>query len=149
MIKQALRLAIMAGVWKRYKATIVSILLLLTFLLMLSIVHGEFLDYSQSIGSKRSVGLSFIVKWLLGCSGLGVFFLYHFYWRSWSDKKSAKPEKNRVQSETKKDKVAAALKANAAAEAEPAAPDPFQSLRDKPSLRSRGDIALEQSKNQN
>lgn len=147
MIKQALRLAIIAGLWKRYKATIVSIVLLLTYLLMLSIVHGEFLDYSQSIGSKQNVGLSFIVKWLLGCSGLGVFFLYHFYWRNWFDKRRYKPEKPKTQSEAKKNKAAAELKANAAAQALATEPDPFQSLRDKPSLRSRADIALEQPKN--
>lgn len=149
MIKQAVRLAIIAGVWKRYKIGIVSSLLLLGYLILLSVSHGEFLSYSQSIDSKAYVGLSFVLKWLLGFTGIAVFLAYHLWWRGLSDKGKLSTERQTKHHKKPPSNNKEKRSGGENTESTATAPDPFATLREKPQLRSRGDFVLEKhNKNQ-
>lgn len=145
MIKQAVRLAIIAGVWKRYKIGIVSSLLLLGYLILLSFSHGEFLSYSQSTDSKTYVGLSFVVKWVLGFSGIGVFLAYHLWWRGLGVEEKSKTDSQANVKKKRPSNKSEKLAAGKSTEDKTEAPDPFATLREKPQLRSRGDFVLEKN----
>ncbi|WP_299772937.1 hypothetical protein [uncultured Pseudoteredinibacter sp.] len=158
MIKQFVRLAIVATVWRRYKGSILSVLALLLFWFAVSFFHGEYISYAEATGERQHLAISFFIKWGLGIGALSLFVLFHLGWLS----KASEPEQSPEPEPSQFEKVKAKAKEkvadlNGEPEVPPApkpgdeayktAEDPFASLRDKPKLRSRGDVELAKQKN--
>lgn len=162
VIKQFVRFAIVATLWKRYKFGIVSVLGLLAFWFMVSFFHGEYISYAEATGERQYLALSFFIKWGLGLGALLLFVLLHL---GWLGKSAKSAEQTAEQAQTPKssfDKVKDKARESvsefaATSNPEPQVPpapkpgdenydssqDPFASLRDKPKLRSRGDVELD------
>lgn len=148
VIKQAIRFAIIAGVWRRYKTAIVSTFLLLAFWFLLSFFHGEYLSYADSTRNMASVGLSFFIKWGLGLLGLLIFLAYHYTSiiasKAGSDASAREGKLSTAETPPKPDLGPRPPKPGDSDYRKEQ--DPFSQLRDKSHLRSLGDFEIEKSK---
>lgn len=144
MIKQFVRLAIVATVWRRYKSGIISVAALLLFWFVVSFFHGEYISYADATGERQFLAISFFIKWGLGSLALSAFVLFHLksFRKSPESKQPPQAEapKPNVQKAKKEPEVRPAPKPGD--EDYKAAEDPFAALRDKPKLRSRADVEL-------
>lgn len=146
MIKQFVRLAIVATVWRRYKSGIISVAALLLFWFVVSFFHGEYISYAEATGERQFLAISFFIKWGLGSLALSAFVLFHLkaFRKSPETKERSQAEaqkpKPKVQKAKKEPEVPPAPKPGD--EDYKAAEDPFAALRDKPKLRSRADVEL-------
>ncbi|GAA6153351.1 hypothetical protein [Pseudoteredinibacter isoporae] len=146
MIKQFVRLAIVATVWRRYKSSIISVLALLLFWFVVSFFHGEYISYAEATGERQFLAVSFFIKWGLGTLALSAFTLFHLRaFRSVAKPKErptveVPPKKSKAQ--TAKDEPDIPPAPKPGDESYNASEDPFAALRDKPKLRSRADVEL-------
>ncbi|MCV6614267.1 MAG: hypothetical protein OIF35_04760 [Cellvibrionaceae bacterium] len=138
MINQLLRVAILAGIWRRYKGVIISTLLLFGFWFLLSFLHGEYIDFASNTGSDSHIGLSFFIKWGLGITALLVYGVYHYIGALHQIQAAEDARAAQQPRQTQKPKPPQPGDGDYRAEQ-----DPFAQLRDKPRLRSRGDFELE------
>ncbi|MBB6522308.1 hypothetical protein [Pseudoteredinibacter isoporae] len=152
MIKQFVRLAIVATVWRRYKSSIISVAALLLFWFVVSFFHGEYISYAEATGERQFLAVSFFIKWGLGMAALSAFILFHLRaFRKSADRKEnpqaskkehLKGEKQKPKTQKVKDKPEIPPAPKPGDEAYKASEDPFAALRDKPKLRSRADVEL-------
>ena len=125
MFKQVFRVAFVALIWKQYKGIIVSTLLLFAYLLLVSMLHEDYLNHLDRQEQSSSSGLSFVYKWLAYAFGIAAYFLFH-WWRS-------RPE---TKTNTMREKKSASKKN----ELENPEEDPFANIRKRKNLRSRADF---------
>lgn len=81
MFKQLFKLTFITLVWSRYKAVIVSTLLLFAFFWLTHKIHADFLTYSELKNSQDNLGISYFIKWAVLISGIFVYFLYNHFAR--------------------------------------------------------------------
>lgn len=125
MLKPISKLAFLTFFWQRYKSHIKSLLVFLVVLFLIFFAHAEYLSYTKAAGVSDYIGLSFLIKWLAIVIAAVVYILFPS-----RGKKSiivAKPKV--VTSPTKTDKS-----------------DPFDHIREKTVLKSRGDFVIEGKK---
>ena len=130
MFKQAFRFAFVALIWKQYKATIVSTLLLFAYLFLISNLHNDYLNHLELQQQSTSSGLSFIYKWIAYLVGISIYFLFH-WWRS----KTANDKKSKKKFYNKKNTEQNVIKKDIDAD-----DDPFAKIRERKELRSRADF---------
>ncbi len=126
IFKQAFRVAFVALIWKQYKASIISTLLLIAFLLIVSNVHQ---DYLAALPAEEVDPLTFVYKWLAYAGGIVIFILFHVL------RARIKPEK-----ESTKDKIAESKELTNTDD------DPFAQIRARDKLRSRADFLMDDGK---
>lgn len=123
--------ALVAVIWKRYRRTIISTLVLFVSYFLISLLHGDYVDYAVGAGDKEFLWRSYLIKW---AALLGVTLIYYFYNTRAFMKRGAddlpppsnkNPRKQAVEN-TGDNKA-----------------DPFAEIRRKKRLKSRGDIALD------
>ena len=126
IFKQVFRVAFVTLIWKQYKSTIVSSLLLLAFLLIVSNIHS---DYLTAVGPDKIDQVTFIYKWLAYTVGILVFLGFHLIRGKWKATKLSDKEKiaHSKESENEGD-------------------DPFAEIRKRDKLRSRADFLMDQEK---
>ena len=129
--KQVFRFAFVALIWKQYKASIVSTVILFAYLYLVGSLHADFLEHSRLNDDKQNLGLSFVYKWAAFAFGLIVYFAYH-YWRP-REKNLAKEKQRQLEKELD--------------ELSPE-DDPFAEIRARKKLRSRADFLIDKQDHQ-
>lgn len=101
-------------IWKRYGRLVKSLGIYLFLIILIQVIHSEFLSYVHTSGYSELAGISFILKWLtFSTMSLFVFYIY----------KKTPRETETKQSVTDED-------------------DPFHKLRSPRELISKGDAIL-------
>ena len=134
IFKQAFRVAFVALVWKQYKATIVSTLLLVAFLFIVSNIHQ---DYLAATGPDNVNTLSFIYKWAAYVAGFVLYFGFHIL-RGRLKSSNADTKGNLKTSF--KDKISESKDLTDTSN------DPFAEIRARKKLRSRADFVINEGK---
>lgn len=126
--------ALLAVIWKRYRRTIISTLILFASYFLIALFHGDYVDYAVNSGNTNFLWRSYLFKWV---SLFGVTLVYYFYntrvltKRGTEDLPPPTTGKNR-QRQVKEDTSQVVDEA-----------DPFAEIRHKERLKSRGDTALD------
>lgn len=101
-------------IWKRYGRLVRSLGIYLLLIILMQVIHSEFLSYANISGHSGLVGVSFILKWLfIAIISLYIIYIY------------------------KKTPTKAGSKQNVIIE-----DDPFRKLRYPRKLISKGDVIL-------
>ncbi len=127
IFKQAFRWAFIVIIWKQYKASIISTLILLAYLIVVSSIHQ---DYLTAVGPENIDRASFIYKWIAWISGISVYILYQ------AIRSKIKPNK-----QSTKEKIAKSKELTSSDN------DPFSAIRDRKTLRSRADFLMDKENN--
>lgn len=126
--------ALAAVIWKRYRRTIVSTLALFISYFLVSLFHGDYVDYAISAGDTHFLWRSYLIKWGVL---IGVTVTYYLYnarsLRSGRLDDLPPPAAGRTRREQVVENPP-----NNSDEA-----DPFAEIRRKKRLKSRGDVAVE------
>lgn len=126
--------ALATVIWKRYHRPIVATLSLLLGYFLVSMVHGDYVDYSRGAGDTAHLWLSYLIKWL---ALLGLTLLYYFYMR----RVLAPAAKTAPQAKAQRREKASTPPPEQTEQATEQQ-DPFVQIRRKDKLTSRADLAL-------
>ena len=126
--------ALVVAVWKRYRRTIISTLALFICYFLVSLFHGDYVEYAVSAGDKDFLWRSYLIKWAVL---IGVTVGYYLYNTRILIKKRADdlpPSTGNTQERTVEN-----------APQRDGESDPFAEIRRKERLQSRGDITLDRN----
>lgn len=135
MIKNLIHLTLISVIWKKYRNMIVSTLLLFIYFWLVSMVHGDFVNYSELNSDKQYLALSFFIKWLAFLLGVVIYLIFNSRYSSRKLK-----DKNSGKASAKKDAVNT-TETNQA--------DPFEQIRRRDKLRSRADFIIQKNTDKN
>jgi hypothetical protein len=130
--------ALIAVIWKRYRRTIISTLALFACYFLVSLFHGDYVEYAVNAGDKGFLWRSYLIKWAVL---IGVTLIYYLYNTRALTKREADdlpPSAGRRQREQ--------IVENTPQYDDDGAADPFAEIRRKERLKSRGDIVLGREK---
>ncbi|HEX7027184.1 MAG TPA: hypothetical protein VF268_08070, partial [Gammaproteobacteria bacterium] len=68
--------ALIAVIWKRYRRTIISTLALFACYFLVSLFHGDYVEYAVNAGDKGFLWRSYLIKWAVL---IGVTLIYYLY----------------------------------------------------------------------
>jgi hypothetical protein len=123
MFKQVFRVAFVTLIWKQYKAAIVSTLLLVLYLLLVKNIHADILLAKTQSGEAANIGLSIALKWLAYTVGVISYVFFHIF-------RGLRPKPQTLKDKAKEANMVASEDQN----------DPFASIRERKTLRSRADF---------
>lgn len=130
MFNQLLKITLFTSAWMWLKPRWRGLLAIIVFLLLVNILHREYLDY-VSISEDRTLLIwSYVVKWGLVISGLLVYFLSGAFWS-----RQPAPGKPKTQTGT--------AKPQAQAQAQATTDDGFDFLRKKKKLQAPAEKLLD------
>ena len=140
MIKNLLRITFVGFIWNRYGTMILSALVLFAYFWIVGKIHGDYLSYAQLHSQTGFVGVSFVVKWLAFLAGVIVYWLFNSVVR-----------KRLIRKGQERELPASRPVTSAQPEAlrENAEDDPFEEIRNREALRSKGDLLLEKKRAKN
>ncbi|HEY7883815.1 MAG TPA: hypothetical protein VIC08_02595 [Cellvibrionaceae bacterium] len=127
--------ALATVLFKRYRRTIISTLLLFAAYFFISMIHGDYVSYATSADDKQFLWISFLLKWALL---IGLSLLYYFYNARLLDNSPKPPEKSLPAKTAKRDQAPDG-------ETNSKVADPFEAIRQKDKLQTRGDVFLKNS----
>lgn len=135
MFNQMIKWTVIISLWRKYKSHLISSLILIFTLVLINIIHQDYLAYAESAQSN-SVGWSFLVKWALYIFAVGVFL-----WRIMVINKARSFDSTlhkmmQVQQAPEKD-------VGEGRQADSNKRDPFANIRGKKKLRSEADFLIE------
>ncbi len=133
MFKQLFRLTVITYVWKRYKAIIVSTVILFVFFWLVGQLHQDYLSYGDLNKDTQHFGLSFVIKWAAFITGFIIYVLFN----SWQGKRARRTK------DLPQDVVSTAKLTSDAPDEGVKANDPFHDIRQKDKLRSKADMIIE------
>lgn len=133
MFKQLFRLTVVTYVWKRYKAIIVSTVILFVFFWLVGQLHQDYLSYGNLNKDTQHIGLSFVIKWVAFIVG----FIIYVFFNSWHAKRASQS------SNLPQDSVSTAPLAGDTSNLGVKDNDPFDEIRKKDKLRSKADMVIE------
>jgi hypothetical protein len=125
MLNQLLKITLFASFWLWIKPRWKGLVALAVFLLLVNMLHGEYLGYVELSGNAAFLPWSYLVKWLLLLAAAGVYMLVLLR----ADEPGSASERD-----TKR-----AMPGSGPASAD----DGFDFLREKKTLQSRADKLLE------
>lgn len=131
MFKQVFRVAFVTLIWKQYKGSIISTLLLIAYLFIVSNIHQ---DYLLAAGDEAEK-ITFIYKWMAYLAGVFAFCIFH-----WVKSKVSLSNDEASEGNTK-----AQIEKYRAMEN--TSEDPFAEIRVREKLRSRADFLMEKEEN--
>ena len=133
MFNQMIKWTVIISLWRKYKSHLISSLILLFALVLINIIHQDYLAYAESAQSN-SVGWSFLVKWALYIVAVGVYL-----WRITGINKArlfdSTLHKMMQAQQTPEKTTDLADETNKS--------DPFANIRGKKKLRSEADFLME------
>ena len=135
MFNQMIKWTVIISLWRKYKSHLISSLILLFTLLLINIIHQDYLAYAESAQSD-SVGWSFLVKWALYIFAVGVYL-----WRIVVINKARTFDSTlhkMMQAQQVPEK-----EVGEGRQADSNKPDPFANIRGKKKLRSEADFLIE------
>lgn len=140
MIKNLFHITLITYVWKRYKAIIISTLILFFYFWLIAKLHEDFVSYGHLNDDQQYIGLSFFLKWLGFLTGFIVYFIFNSrFLRSGNRLDSNKASALGVLGTRDNHKNASSdLDGNARQS------DPFEAIRNKKRLRSVADFIIEE-----
>ncbi len=127
MFKQVFRVAFITLIWKQYKGSIISTLLLIAYLFIVSSIHR---DYLLAAGDEAEK-ITFVYKWLAYLVGVIAFCTFHWIRSKFSQ----------TLDETSQENTKAQIEKYRAMEN--TSDDPFAEIRTREKLRSRADFLME------
>lgn len=133
MFKQLFRLTVVTYVWKRYKAIIVSTVILFVFFWLVGQLHQDYLSYGNLNQDTQHIGLSFVVKWAAFIAGFIIYVLFN----SWQGKRARRAK------DLPQDSVNTAQLTSDSSDQTAKSNDPFDVIRQKDKLRSKADMVIE------
>lgn len=156
MFQHVVRWTFLITIWKKYKGQLLTTLAYILGLLIISLVHSDYLDYvAVSKQGQEFVSKSFLLKWLAYIIITAVYFWLFksfskvekeghedlSFLRKFSSKRKTKSGSVSGRSE---DKVAKSVKSQGTKSAN-TSNDPFANIRKKEKLRSEADLIVEQA----
>ncbi|MCU4674883.1 hypothetical protein N7931_04480 [Catenovulum sp. 2E275] len=135
MFKPLLRLSILATIWVKFGRQILIGLVVILAIFLLQFIANDINEYLNNTGQTQNLGYVLLAKWGLI---LTIIISYFFY------VKVSLTKKTKVKAEPLKNQPTATKTPNL-----PATSDPFAHLRDKKTLRSKGDILIEKQQAKN
>lgn len=153
MLTNLVKLTAVTFLWKKYKSTIVSTLVLIIYFSVVAVVHQDYLAYKELEGSSENLGLSFVLKWLAWLGGIVFYFLFDSIGSnnklSGDKLQSGKDRRNSKSSND--NKKSNKNNSNEDKKGTPAIDtdnqqDPFSAIREKKKLRSKADLLIEKNK---
>lgn len=124
-----------AAIWKRYKRTIITSIVLSISYFLISDIHDDYIGYVANTGDKENLLASYFIKWAMLALVTGVYFLYNnqlFFSRKPSGVKTVEKYKIKIEQH-----------------AEEAADDPFFAIREKATLKSKSDLLMKENPDNN
>jgi H+/Cl- antiporter ClcA len=137
MLPQLLRWTVLIGLWKKFHRPIVIVFFTLIALLVVSIVHQDFLSYQKSLNqvNEQVLAWSYAIKWLLYLALIAIGFIWG---------KKSLVQKGSLQKKMGKPDIDIKSSDDSVSETALDASDPFSNIRKKAKLRSEADFLLEQ-----
>lgn len=129
MLNQILRFTLFTSIWMWLRPRWRGLLALVVFVGLVTLGHGEYLDYVTLSGDSSFLIWSYAVKWLLIATGLLAYFLLVVMW--------PKPGKAKQGKST-------GGKGQAAVSAGKSEDDGFDFLRNKKRLQNRAEKLLDE-----
>ena len=129
MLKNLLHITVLTLLWKKYRQLILSTLVLVAYLWLVSLLHDDYVNYSELDGDKQYLAWSFAIKWLAYLSGIVIYLFI-----SWRRNGKVDTENTSTTTQTK---TATTSKKN-----NPLT-DPFADIRQRDKLRSRADFIIQ------
>lgn len=146
MLPQIIRWTVLFGLWKKFRKQIVVTIATLVLLLLISIVHQDFVAYQGSLAQPNETWLawSFLLKWLLYLSVAGGYL-------AWLWKTPAANSNSKLHQEMADIEQFANSKSsdNSDLKDKTKGDDPFANIRAKTKLRSKAEFIIEQNKDNN
>ena len=138
MFQHVVRWTFFITIWKKYKAQLLTTLGYLLALLLVSLIHKDYLDYvATSNDGQDFIATSFILKWI---AYITVTASYFYLFSRFSKKAEIGHENlSFLRKFQKQTPPAASKKTNKAQEAA----DPFANIRTKAKLRSEADLLMD------
>lgn len=136
MFNQLLKWTLLISIWRKYKQHIGITIALILALMLTSFLHQDFVNYSLA-ANNDSLGLSYVIKWLVYLGLVTVYWFSVTKVKSKSDKDSDLHRKMKVAKEQTLNQSANMTSENH--------PDPFANIREKKSLRSKADFFIEKA----
>lgn len=139
MFQQMVRLTLAATIWRKYKQFIIGGLALLSFWVIVNIIHNDYLSFAQldAVNNQTYIAYSYGIKWLLIVLSAVVFVRFV---KKPIKSKLETPLQERVRTQTDK------ASNPQLQELSDSGPDPFANIRNKKKLRSKADFILEGDK---
>ncbi|WP_017445066.1 hypothetical protein [Gayadomonas joobiniege] len=127
MLNPLIRLTFLATIWKKYQVNIKQLLLTLVLLILVHLIYLDATEYLRTTESNTYLLSALIIKWLLN------FLIVAICWlrikQHYKTKQQGSLPKAQVKTKTSADNNSAI--------------DPFARIREKKTLRSRGDILID------
>lgn len=143
MFSQLIKFIAASFVWKKYKTTLLTAACLFIYVWLVGFIHDDYLAYREAEGSASNLGFSFVIKWLAWMAGITIFFFYD----SLTKKRKRVIGGNDNDKNGYKQGLGLRRKngsrngASTTTEQE-TAKDPFAAIREKKTLRSKGDLTI-------
>ena len=139
MLGPLLRWSVLLTVWQKYKRHLVVAAIVILSWLLVDVLHQDFVEYSQLSQSQHSSWLawSYVAKW---GSDACILALAVIYLKRTAANGSTKLQQAMTAANSKRESK------NADTSISPDKPDPFATIRQKKTLRSKADLILEQKK---
>lgn len=136
MFNQLLKWTLLISIWRKYKQHIGITIVLVLALMLTSLLHQDFVNYSLA-SNNDSLGLSYVIKWVV------YLVLVSGYWLSITKIKSIRDKDSDLHRKMKMtEEQSVKDSSNLTSENHP---DPFANIRDKKSLRSEADMVIEKA----
>ena len=157
MFQHVVRWTFFITIWKKYKGQLLTTFAYLLGLLLVSLVHQDYLDYvAVSNEGQGFVSSSFLIKRVTYVSVTGAsFWIFSRFSKSaqWKHedlgflkKFSSSRKRSAVKKDQEQQPLRDAAATNNADNANPTQPDPFANIRKKQKLRSEADLIIEKNK---
>lgn len=143
MLPQLIRWTVLLGLWKKFRKQILLTLLCIGLLVLLSILHQDFVAYQATLTEPNQTWLawSFAVKW-----GLYFVVLLVYWWMISRSSSTATSDLHQEMADLEQVK-AQMSKADGGTNKKAKEQDPFATIRTKSKLRSKAEIIIEHGKN--
>lgn len=130
MLNPLIRLTFLATIWSKYQFNIKQFLLAAILLVVVQFIYLDVAEYLQSTQANSYLLIALVSKWLLNGA---ILLLCWFRIRQHHKQKKAPADKKSARRDTSQRQ----------ADSTPPANDPFARIREKKTLRSRGDVLID------
>lgn len=138
MINNLFRITFVTFIWSRYKATIISTILLFLFFFLIGQVHQDYVSYAELNKDTANIGLSFVAKWcaFIGGSAFYIWLNVRFLAANKKQSEKADPKLRKLERAIKKPKKQDQTQ-------DVKSDDPFDAIRKKDKLKSEADFIID------
>jgi hypothetical protein len=133
MLQRLLTWTLLAAIWKRYGRALRMLPLLIGLVVLITMMHGDYVEYVSVSDNKRFLHWSFLIKWLL------IVLVVFLYWRYVLNVIKG----NSVSLKNDHSSQSSLGKNNGPANKNENGVDPFENIRSKKTLKSKAEVIIE------